>query len=658
MKLLSVLSSLALLLQCPNGATAFPQMAGLMDPDTQPKFVEPVMEGLSPSFKIRMYAQKTGFLARLMGQTKAQKIEGVVLNAYQITQETGLIDPTTKARLKTTVFGYGTTQSKASWPGPTIEARYTVPATVQWANKLVDIKSHPFSTMDGRSVLDKSLHWAYSLEGYKNHTVEANGIPILTHLHGIHADPRYDGHPDKFFGPNFAVKGPDWQDEDYVYPNDQTSATLWYHDHSLGITRLNVYAGLSGFYLVRDSQDTGQSDNKLGLPAGEFEKVYSIQDRMFKKDGSLFYPSVKGDPFYADWITEEMKWDSDVDGPSCLGEFFGDFILVNGKIWPTQRVQGRTYRLHLLNGCDTRYLALQFFAVEPGATTAAGGKGIKYTIVGADQGLMDAPVGNISKSLLDTGGRLDIVIDFRGYEGKRIIMTNTGGDVAFRGELPGIKLFDHTNLIMAFDVDSRRLIRLPSPPKWQFEPKRYDPPTKVRRVGLFEGRDQYGRLQPSLGGELVPGIVESFTWGEPNTEIVKKDDTEDWEIFNFSSGAVRALCSSIIAMGGFLYAYTVSFFLCSTQCTFIWCTSKSLVGTISNTTVTLSFEVADPTAPWTVSVWKPKMQPNTTWWAELATEQGFPPMKKGTIECPRTWDQNTVVKGHPRRMSSRHCPVK
>jgi spore coat protein A, manganese oxidase len=534
-----------------QAVVSFPIAPGLMDPDTQPKFEEVVPEALQGQRLIRMYtpprARRRGILGMLFGsgaRSTPKATSGVVLNAYQIWQETGLIDPTTKKRLQTQVFGYGQTQTTASWPGPTLEARHNIPATVQWANKLVGVTTHPFTSMDGKTVLDKSLHWAYSIEGYKNFTVEKDGIPVLTHLHGIHADPRYDGHPDKFYSPNFVVKGPDWQDEDYIYPNDQKSATLWYHDHSLGITRLNVYAGLSGFYLVRDEQDTGVDGNSLNLPAGEFEKAYAIQDRMFKADGRLFYPAYKGDPFYADWITQDMKWDSDVDGPSCLGEFFGDFILVNGKIWPKQNVKGRTYRLHLLNGCDTRYLAIQFVAVNAGAKTTTGGKVVKYSIVGADQGLMFSPLNGTQRSLIETGGRLDVVIDFRGYEGKRIIMTNIGGDVAFRGDLPNIKLFDHTSMIMAFDVDSRRLIQPPPKPQWNFPVVKYDTPSIRRKVGLFEGRDQYGRLQPSLGGELVPGngIIETFTWFEPNTEIVKKDATEDWIIFNFSSGAVRVYC--------------------------------------------------------------------------------------------------------------------
>lgn len=520
---------------------AFPVAPGLLDPDTQPKFVTLVPEILgSNTLKLFAPGQQT-MLQRFLGRpAKAIQSDGVQLNAYAITQDLGLVNPTTQTPLSTPVFAYGTSQSTASYPGPTLEAHYLIPGAVQWANRLDGVVSHPFTSMDGRSVMDESLHWAYSLKGYQNATFATAGIPILTHLHGIHADPRYDGHPNRFFSPQFAITGPEWEDKDYIYPNDQGAATLWYHDHSLGVTRLNVYAGLVGYYIVRDEIDTGTSSNKLGLPAGEFEKAYAFNDRMFKENGELFFPAYPGDPFYADWITADMNWSA--SKPSCLGEYFGDFMLTNGKAWPVQKVQARPYRLHLLNGCDTRYLALSFIAVNASATTFAGGRVVPYTIVGADQGLMVNPIANITRSLLETGGRLDIVINFRGYEGRRIIIKNEGGDIAFRGnDLPNVQLFDHTNKIMAFDVDSRRLRRPPKMPNFDNPQTPYGPASKRRRVGLFEGRDQYGRLQPSLGGELIPGIVESFTWGEPNTEIVDKDATEDWIIYNFSSGAVRTL---------------------------------------------------------------------------------------------------------------------
>jgi spore coat protein A, manganese oxidase len=187
----------------------------------------------------------------------------------------------------------------------------------------------------------------------------------------------------------------------------------------------------------------------LGLPAGDYEKAYAIQDRFFKENGELFYPAYKGEPYYDDFITgENANWDSDVDGPTILAEFFGDFMVVNGKIWPKQDVEPRRYRFRLLNGCDSRFLVLSFMAVDAGETSIDSGVPVMYTIVGADQGLQHKPIRNMTSSIIETGSRLDIVIDFSGYEGKRIILGNSAGDTPFSGDIPGEQVFEYTNMIM------------------------------------------------------------------------------------------------------------------------------------------------------------------------------------------------------------------
>ena len=146
----------------------------------------------------------------------------------------------------------------------------------------------------------------------------------------------------------------------FRYNNDVPAGNLWYHDHALGITRLNVYAGLAGFYFVRDEIDTGLPDNPLGLPAFPYELAYAIQDRMFTRQGELFYSAFPGDPFYDDFITDEGAiLPTDLfpgGGPTALAEFFGDHMVVNGKIWPKENVEPRNYRMHLLNGTDSRFM--------------------------------------------------------------------------------------------------------------------------------------------------------------------------------------------------------------------------------------------------------------------------------------------------------------
>ena len=106
-----------------------------------------------------------------------------------------------------------------------------------------------------------------------------------------------------FFSPDFEVRGPRWTQEVYYYDNSEPAAQAWYHDHALGITRLNLYAGMAGNYIIRDDRDTGKTDNPLRLPAFPYEIPLVIQDRMFKDNGELFYPAYPGDPYYEDYIT-------------------------------------------------------------------------------------------------------------------------------------------------------------------------------------------------------------------------------------------------------------------------------------------------------------------------------------------------------------------
>jgi len=220
--------------------------------------------------------------------------------------------------------------------------------------------------------------------------------------------------------------GPQWRHARYNYANDQPAGTLWYHDHALGITRLNVYAGMAGFYILRDNLDTGKPGNTLQLPAGKYEVALAIQDRMFKENGELFYPAFPGDPDYAGFIDGENATQI---VPSVLAEFFGDFMVVNGKVWPKLTVEPRKYRFRLLNGCDSRFLAIQFLLAADPADIDATGTPISMTVIGSDQSLgLPEPKTTL---LFEPGSRYDVVFDFANYAGQRIIMKNLGGDEPF-----------------------------------------------------------------------------------------------------------------------------------------------------------------------------------------------------------------------------------
>lgn len=231
-------------------------------------------------------------------------------------------------QLQTAVWGYGLAGGPVTYPGPTFVAKEHVKVRVTWRNKL---------PLEHLLPVDVSVHWA--------HPSGNSGIPAVTHLHGGHTESASDGLPEAWFTRNFAETGPHFVKAQYNYDNDQEAATLWYHDHALGITRLNVYAGLAGFNLLRDNNEN-KLTRKHVLPTEPYEIEIVIQDRMFTDDGELFYP-----------VEPEV---AAAPNPSVLPEFFGDFILVNGMAWPKLEVEQRKYRLRLLNGSDSRFYVLEF----------------------------------------------------------------------------------------------------------------------------------------------------------------------------------------------------------------------------------------------------------------------------------------------------------
>ncbi|MGD8858096.1 MAG: multicopper oxidase domain-containing protein [Chloroflexota bacterium] len=527
-------------------AFAAPLAMGLSDPALQPKFVEYVPNALDPGFIFE--PQQNGPQA---GQ----------FNVYirQSVQQTGLINTKSGKKLDTTIWGYGYDDARGvTWPGRTFQVQSGIPTTVRWNNDL----RQGNKPLEHLLPVDTSLHWAYSLPGYEQYSIKNNGVPIVTHLHGGHTDFQFDGNPEFFWSPDYAIEGPQWAPlggiiKDFVYDNDQSAGNLWYHDHALGITRLNVYAGLAGFYFVRDvTGDSGLPGNSYGLPAFPYELAYAIQDRMFTDKGELFYPAFPGDPFYDDFITGEGAiLPPDIfrgGGPTALAEFFGDHMVVNGKIWPKANVEPRNYRMRLLNGTDSRFMVLRFSRVPAGASTLDNaGAPLPFYVIGSDQGL--GTPAQVDTLVFEPGGRYDIVFDFSEFGPEdRIIMENIGGDAPFGGAfgdaLEPEDFFPErqTDRIMAFDV----VLPLDTTVLDTFDPTALpgyggvpDPEDTVRRVALFEGMDEFGRLQPLLGtaeptvdaaGNTVSGAI---AWHSPTTENPVLDETEIWEIYNATGDA-------------------------------------------------------------------------------------------------------------------------
>ena len=218
-----------------------------------------------------------------------------------------------------------------------------------------------------------------------------NKVRFMTHLHGAFVAAADDGNP--------AVTPDGWgpgQTQSVAYPNQapqQSARLMWFHDHATGATRLNVFAGLAGGYILRDEYDTGQEPNPVGIPGGAYEVPLVIQDRMFNPDGTFLYPV------------------STIPGVTWIGEYFGDTMLVNGKVWPYLDVEPRLYRFRILNGCNARIMSL-----------GIAGAGIWQ--IGAEGGMWDRPV-PMSQLVMASAERADLIVDFRGLAGHTLHLTNS-----------------------------------------------------------------------------------------------------------------------------------------------------------------------------------------------------------------------------------------
>lgn len=367
----------------------------------------------------------------------------------------------------TVVWGY-----EGKYPGPTIEARRNRPILVRYLNELPTTHLLP---------VDTSIHGAEPFRPT---------VRTVVHLHDGNTPAEFDGHPDAWFTPGLTTNGPLFTTNLYRYPNQQSPTTLWYHDHAVGVTRLNVYAGLAGFYLLRD-----KAEKRLRLPAGPFEIPLVIQDRSFDANAQLAYPA------------------------TIEPEFFGNTILVNGKVWPFLEVEPRRYRFRLLNGSNARFYNLSLSPSLP------------FTQIGVDGGFLRRSV-VLSEILLAPAERADVIIDFTGLEGATFTLTNNA-----RTPFPdGADEPDtNTGVIMQFRVtlnlSGRDRSRVPR--KLSAGPfPSVDDVVRLRDLTLNEQADHMDRVLPLLGIRDIQGRPLPLTWGDSMTEQPRLGDVEIWRLIN------------------------------------------------------------------------------------------------------------------------------
>ena len=560
--------------------------SGTLSPETIPKFVTPLL--IPPAMPLAASSPTTDFYTIAVRQFAQQ-----ILPA---------------PHRRTPVWGYGslTNTGTFNYPSYTIEATANRRVQVTWVNQLVDSSGRYLPHL---LPVDQTLHWANPSGGLAGRDMRGSDpepyqgpVPIVTHLHGGHTTDESDGYPQAWYLPaannipqGFATKGT-WYDffrakfgvvwggtwdpgtAKFMYVNDQRAATLWYHDHTLGMTRANVYAGPAGFYLIRG----GSSDLSAGVLPGPapalgdssgmsyYEIPIAIQDRSFNADGSLFYPDSRA--FFEGLHTGELQIpfipQAGCTGPSDVSpiwnpEFFGNTIVVNGRTWPFLEVEQRRYRFRFLNGCDARFLILKLSR-----------DGLPFWQVGADGGFLPAPT-RLDQLLMGPAERADVIVDFTNVPvGTEILLLNLGPDEPFSGGVPDDD-FDAANpattgMVMQFRVASARSSDVSTPPEALVLPQTaaLAPATVTRQVSLNEAESAtvfvgghpghghrkhqpanlqlncnnpdavpFGPIMAQLGTVTATGEGSPQHWDDAITENPATGATEVWEIYNFTQDA-------------------------------------------------------------------------------------------------------------------------
>ncbi|HVQ17463.1 MAG TPA: multicopper oxidase, partial [Actinomycetes bacterium] len=502
----------------------------------------------------------------------------------------------------TTVWGYGAVASMGSRvmlihnaPSLTIEAEWDRPVRVKWINDLRDGEGNYLHHL---LPVDPTLHWANPGGGPEGRderpTFEetphpyTGPVPIVTHVHGaVGVGDESDGYSEAWYLPaarnipgGYASEGT-WYDffagkakksygatwgpgyATFQYPNRQRASTIWYHDHTLGMTRLNVYAGPAGFFLIRGGPagDNAVLDRRNGKTAvlpgpapkeGELpsKKTYyeipiAVQDRSFNSDGSLFYPDSR--EFFDGLVGPYIPHGE--FSPIWNPEFFGNMIIANGNTWPFQVVEQRRYRLRFLNGCQARFLILEFGNIP----------GVEVWQIGNEGGFLAAPVNltatNANHLLLGLAERADVIVDFTKVPVGSYVLGNLGPDEPFGGGAPGVD-FEPSDPTSTGQVLEFRVVpsvapdpttppqRLVLPAVTPLPPESLTRPLAlIEKAGLGQGAAGEppdstieGPIEAQLG-QVEAGLPVARHWGHEVTENPAVGSTEVWEFYNTTADA-------------------------------------------------------------------------------------------------------------------------
>ncbi|KDP38037.1 hypothetical protein JCGZ_04680 [Jatropha curcas] len=376
----------------------------------------------------------------------------------------------------TPVFAYGVSKHNATVPGPTIEAIHGVGTYVTWKNHLPSKHILPWDPTTPTAIPSTK-----------------KGIPTVVHLHGTIGEPESDGNAQSWFTNRFAEKGPTWTKKTYHYHNFQQPGNLWYHDHAMGLTRVNLLAGLVGAYIIRHPE----VEAPLRLPYGdEFDRTLMVFDRSFRTNGSIYMNSTGNNPSIH---------------PQWQPEYFGDVIVVNGKAWPRMIVRRRKYRFRIINASNARFF--RFFLTN----------GLRFIHVGSDSVYLERPVVS-NETLLAPSEVADVVVDFSKSKSDTVILANDAPYPYPTGD----PVNEPNGKVMKFIIKKD-----PEVDTWRVPKKliKYSSPelsstSQTRYIAMYE--------YTSATDEPTHLLLNGKSYEEPVTETPKEGTTEVWNVINLT----------------------------------------------------------------------------------------------------------------------------
>jgi spore coat protein A, manganese oxidase len=388
-----------------------------------------------------------------------------------------------------TVWTYGVAGQPGVYLGPTIVAKSGRPVIIRWINQLpTDPDQFP-------------------LKGSIDPTIPGGDLPsgrAVPHLHGGHTDASFDGTPMQWWTADGAT-GEDFVTETFTYANDQPASLYWYHDHAMGVTRLQPYLGLAAAYLMFDDVDNGKTISGQLVPSGPYHLPIVLQDKTFNDDGTLWYPTTGISEVHPIWVPE----------------FFGDTPVINGKAYPYLDAQPRRYRLRFLNGSQARFYNVSF---ELGETH------LTFHVIGSEGGLLPEPVA-MTELLIAPGERFDVIADFTGLPLGSIVMLSNDANAPYPDgdeiQLPQLMEIRIDTPVPANDPDRSvpgGQLRLPPVPRLNAMPNL--PP---RDVVLKENTDD--------DGNPIEVLLNGLHFTDPVNDIVKAGTTETWQFINLTVDA-------------------------------------------------------------------------------------------------------------------------